>query len=47
MTIMQALRKLYEAITGETPPATATTISKLLVALADNWPTSFDSSSES
>lgn len=45
MTITKALRKLYEAIVGEAPAANVNSITKVLVALAENWPSS-DSDSE-
>ena len=38
MTITKALRKLYEAIVGEAPAANVNSITKVLVALAENWP---------
>lgn len=38
MTITKALKKLYKAIVGEDLPANANSITKVLVALADNWP---------
>ena len=38
MTITKAWRMLYEAIVGEKPPANKNSITKLLVALAENWP---------
>lgn len=45
MTIAKALRKLYKAIVGSDAPVGANSITKLIVALADNWPS--DSSSDS
>ena len=45
MTITKALRKLYEAIVGEAPAANVNSITKVLVALAENWPSSSDSDS--
>ena len=48
MTITKALRKLYKAVVGSEPAANLNSITKLLVALADNWPSSSsDSDSES
>jgi hypothetical protein len=38
MTITKALRKLYRAIVGEDLPANVNSITKILVALAENWP---------
>jgi len=38
MTITKALRKLYKAIVGSDAPANVNSITKILVALADNWP---------
>ena len=38
MTIAKALRKLYKAIVGDDAPVSANSITKLIVALADNWP---------
>ena len=38
MTITKALRKLYKAVVGSEAPANANSITKVLVALADNWP---------
>ena len=45
MTITKALRKLYKAIVGSEAPSNANSITKILVALADNYPS--DTSSES
>lgn len=47
MTITKALRKLYKAIVGEDLPANVNSITKVLVALADNWPSSDSDSSGS
>lgn len=38
MTITKALKALYYAIVGEAAPAGANTITKVLLALAENWP---------
>jgi hypothetical protein len=45
MTITKALKLLYTAIVGEAPAANVNSITKILVALAENWPS--DSSSGS
>jgi hypothetical protein len=47
MTITKALRKLYAAIVGSDAPANANSITKILVALADNWPSSDSDSGSS
>ena len=45
MTITKALKKLYKAIVGEDLPANVNSITKILVALAENWPSSDSDSS--
>jgi len=47
MTITKALRKLYKAIVGEAPAANVNSITKVLVALAENWPSSGSGSNNS
>lgn len=42
MTITKALAKLYKAIVGSDAPANANSITKLLIALAENWPSDSD-----
>ena len=42
MTITKALRKLYKAIVGHELAANVNSITKILVALADNWPSGND-----
>lgn len=38
MTITKALRKLYAAIVGSELDSSVNSITKVLIALADNWP---------
>ena len=38
MTITKALRKLYAAIVGSELDSSVNSITKVLLALADNWP---------
>lgn len=47
MTITKALRKLYKAIVGSEPAANLNSITKILLALADNWPSDGGSDSGS
>ena len=47
MTITKALKKLYLAIVGEEAPINANSITKVLVALAENWPSESDSEEDS
>ena len=45
MTITKALKRLYKAVVGEDLPANVNSITKILVALAENWPSSGSASS--